>query len=160
MLKILKWFISIFPSPLASKCNKFKHWGAYGWMSIIITWRGYSEEETANKNGLTDAKFGGFHGGYPGNGEYPGGGGYPGNGEYQGGGKDPGDGGGYQGGGGRDGGGYHNGGGCGGGGGYRCRHGSCDRGGYYRGDFYNCCYSTAQAKAFCHKGAPNGSTHG
>ncbi|KAI3950076.1 hypothetical protein MKW98_008521 [Papaver atlanticum] len=135
-----------------------------------------TEEETAKKNGLQDAKFVGFNGGgypgnggyqgcggYPGNGGYQGGGGYPGNGWYQGGGGYPGNGGyqggsgypgnegGYQGGGGRNGGGYRNGGGRGGGGrggGYRCRHGCCDRGGSYRGDCYNCCYSAAQAKAF------------
>ncbi|KAI3926389.1 hypothetical protein MKX01_032577 [Papaver californicum] len=119
-----------------------------------------TEEETTKKNGLQDAKFGGFNGGgYPGNGGYQGGGGYPGNGGYQGGGGYPGNGG-YQGGGGyqgngggnRNGGGYRNGGGRGGegrrGGGYRCRHGCCDRGGNYRGDCYNCCYSAAQAKAF------------
>ncbi|RZC75824.1 hypothetical protein C5167_000062 [Papaver somniferum] len=111
-----------------------------------------TEEETAEKNGLQDAKYGG-NGGYPGNGGYQGGGGYPGNGGYQGGGGYPGNGGGYrngggyQGGGGRNGGGYRNGGGRGGGG-YRCRHGCCDRGGYYRGGCYNCCYSAAQAKAF------------
>ncbi|KAI3993844.1 hypothetical protein MKX01_002857 [Papaver californicum] len=107
-----------------------------------------AEEATAKKNGLQDAKFGGFSGGYPGNGGYQGGGGYPGNGGYQGSGKYPGNGGGYQGGGGR------NGGGCGGGGrggGYRCRHGCCDHGGYYRGDCYSCCYSSAQAKAFAAK---------
>ncbi|KAI3995663.1 hypothetical protein MKX01_031436 [Papaver californicum] len=54
-------------------------------------------------------------------GGYQGGGGYPGNG--------------------RDGGGRR-------GGDYRCRHGCCDRGGYYRGDCRNCCYSAAHAKAF------------
>ncbi|KAI3950068.1 hypothetical protein MKW98_008513 [Papaver atlanticum] len=127
-----------------------------------------TEEETAEKNGLQDAKYGGNGGfpgnggyqgggGYPGNGGYQGGGGYPGNGGYQGGGGYPGNGGGYrngggyQGGGGRNGGGYRNGGGRGGGGrggNYRCRHGCCDRGGYYRGDCYNCCYSAAQAKSF------------
>ncbi|KAI3926388.1 hypothetical protein MKX01_032576 [Papaver californicum] len=62
--------------------------------------------ETAENNGLEDAKYGGNQGGYQG------------------------------GGGGRR------------GGGYRCRHGCCDRGGYYRGDCHNCCYSAAQAKAF------------
>ncbi|XP_026444533.1 glycine-rich protein DC7.1-like [Papaver somniferum] len=75
--------------------------------------------ETAENNGLQDAKYGGN--GYPGNGGYQGGGGYPGNG---------------RGGGGRR------------GGGFRCRHGCCDRGGYYRGDCRNCCYSAAQANAF------------
>ncbi|KAI3881289.1 hypothetical protein MKX03_005136 [Papaver bracteatum] len=83
-----------------------------------------AEEETSGKNGLQDAKYAGYQGG----------GGYPGNG-------------GYQGGGGNNGGRYQ--GGRGGGRGrYRCRHGCCDRGGYYRGDCYNCCYSAAHDKAF------------
>ncbi|RZC75826.1 hypothetical protein C5167_000064 [Papaver somniferum] len=81
--------------------------------------------ETAENNELQDAKYGGNQGGYPGNGGYQGGGGYPGNG----------------GGGGRGGGGRR-------GGAYRCRHGCCDRGGYYRGDCRNCCYSAAQANDF------------
>ncbi|RZC75825.1 hypothetical protein C5167_000063 [Papaver somniferum] len=82
-----------------------------------------AKEEISAENGLQDAKYGGYQGG----------GGYPGNGGYQGGG---GNGGRYQGGRG------------GGRGRYRCRHGCCDRGGYYRGDCYNCCYSAAHAKAF------------
>ncbi|KAI3926387.1 hypothetical protein MKX01_032575 [Papaver californicum] len=84
---------------------------------------GEKTSETAEENGLLDAKFGGNQGGggYPGNG---GGGGYHDNGGGSG-----------RGGGGR-------------GGGYRCRHGCCDRGGYYRGDCHNCCYSAAQAKVF------------
>ncbi|KAI3881294.1 hypothetical protein MKX03_005141 [Papaver bracteatum] len=87
-------------------------------------------KELAERTGRRSAENGLRHAKYAG---YQGGGGYPGNGGYQGGG---GNGGRYQGGRGR------------GGGGYRCRHGCCDHGGYYRGDCHNCCYSAAHAKAF------------
>ncbi|KAI3881300.1 hypothetical protein MKX03_005147 [Papaver bracteatum] len=80
--------------------------------------------KTAENNGLQDAKYGGNQGGYPGNGGYQ---------------RSGGNGGRYQGGGGRR------------GGGFICRHGCCDRGGYYRGDCRNCCYSSAQDNAFATK---------
>ncbi|XP_026444585.1 glycine-rich protein 3-like [Papaver somniferum] len=104
------------------------------------------EEETPEDYGVYDPDYpkfingdgqqGGNRGGYKGGN----GGGYQGG---NGGGNKGGNGGGYQGGnrrgnkGGNGGGNRRGGGGRGGGGG--CRHGCCDRGGYYRGNCHNCC---------------------
>ncbi|XP_026390335.1 cold and drought-regulated protein CORA-like isoform X2 [Papaver somniferum] len=82
--------------------------------------------ETLNENGAEDAK---YHGGR-------GGGDHGGRGGYDHGGR------------GGGGGGYDHGGRGGRGGGHNCRHGCCDRGGYYKGGCNNCCYSAAQARAF------------
>ncbi|KAI3911680.1 hypothetical protein MKW92_001654 [Papaver armeniacum] len=115
-------------------------------------------EETLNENGVEDTKYhggrgGGDHGGRGGGGYDHGGrggGGYDhggrggGGGGYDHGGRGGGDHGGRGGGGG----GYDHGGRGGRGGGHNCRHGCCDRGGYYKGGCNNCCYSAAQAKAF------------
>ncbi|XP_026407706.1 cold and drought-regulated protein CORA-like isoform X2 [Papaver somniferum] len=95
--------------------------------------------ETLNENGIEDAKYhGGRGGGYDHGGRGGGGGGY----------DHGGRGGGGHGGRGGGGGGYDHGGRGGRGGGHNCRHGCCDRGGYYKGGCNNCCYSAAQAKAF------------
>ncbi|KAI3969676.1 hypothetical protein MKX01_020237 [Papaver californicum] len=114
-----------------------------------------TEDEILNENGVEDAKYhggrggGGYDHGGRGGGGYDHGGHGGGGGGYDHGGRGGGGGGYDHGGPGGRGGGYDHGGRGGrGGGGHNCRHGCCDRGGYYKGGCSNCCYSAAEAKAF------------